>query len=278
MEYFIIGYIVLLALDFLVMRGDISIRKSLSMTLFYIIASMVFGGYIWQIQGMNSASEFLTVFWLEKILSVDNLLVIMMIFSYFGINKDKQHTALLFGIFGAIFFRTVFILSGAWILEKIHWVLYVFAAFLIYTGFKIICGGDDSFDPSKRPMIRFLKNNFGKTGVLIGAIIAIEISDIMFAVDSIPASFGVSQNWFIVLTANLFAILGLRSLYHAVSAGLNMLTGMEKFIGFALILLGFEVCLNHWIEVPAWVTMAMTFTVIIGGFLFSNFSREAKEA
>ncbi len=254
----------LLLLDFLVTRGEeVTVKKSISMTVFYIGAALCFSVFVFQRYGLDVTMEYLTVFALEKMLSMDNLLVIFMIFSYFGISKAEQHKALLLGILGAIVFRMSLILSGVYIVERMTWILYIFAAFLIYSGYKIMTGEEDGYDPEQSKIVSFLKNKFGKSGAFIGAVIAVEVSDIMFAVDSIPAAFSVTQNSFAILTANLFAVLGLRSLYHAIAHGIEMFNGIEKYIGAVLVLVGMSVFSNHFlIHIPETVLMGAVFFVL----------------
>ncbi len=263
-------FIILLLADFAVTNGkEISVRKSLIMTVFYIGTAIMFSMFVYQNHGFDLTMEYLTVFALEKMLSMDNLLVIFMIFGYFGISKIDQHKALLWGILGAVIFRLSIILSGVYIVEKMAWLLYIFAAFLIYSGYKIMTSEDDAYDPNKSALVSFLKNKFGKSGAFIGAIIAVELSDIMFAVDSIPASFSVSQNGFIILTANLFAVLGLRSLYHAVAHGIDLFKGIEKYIGAVLVFVGASVFSNHFgFIIPEFVIMGSVFAILgTGAFL-----------
>lgn len=254
-------FLMLLALDFFVMRGRISARKSLAMTAFYVAAAMAFAVYVWHSRGAESASQFVTIFWLEKLLSVDNLLVISLIFGYFAVPERQQHKALFYGLAGAIVFRGIFIFGGAFILSQLAWLLYGFAAFLIWSGVGLMRGGEDGFKPEDSWIVRWAFSRYSWAPLLC-AIIAIEVSDIMFAVDSIPASFGVSQNSFIIFTANLFAVLGLRSLYHAVNYGLTLLEGVEPWIGAALVALGLEVFAGHFLHIPGWVTMCMTMGII----------------
>lgn len=263
----------MMIVDFIIMRGrDVTVKRSLSMTVFYMAISVLFSGYVYYAHGgIQPASQYLTIYGLEQMLSVDNLLVISLIFSYFGISPKKQHTALLYGIVGALFFRGLFILSGGWLLQKVEWLLFVFAAFLLYSGIQILRGGDSSFDPDQRKLIRFLKKHVGASSTFIAAIIAIELSDIMFAVDSIPASFSVSKDSFVILTANLFAVMGLRSLYHAVAHGISLLDGIEKYIGIVLMFLGAEIFFNRMVfEIPSYVTMAVVFGTLVIGVIFTK--------
>lgn len=256
---------VLLVVDFVMMANrNVTVKRSLWMTAFYVAVSMAFGGYIYYDMGLVAASQYLTVYGLEKMLSVDNLLVISLLFGYFGITANKQHTALIYGIVGAIVMRSVFIMSGELIIEKFQWALYGFAAFLIYTGTNIMTTEGDAFDPSERKLVRWLDKHL--VSCFVAAVVAVELSDVMFAVDSIPASFSVSSDKFIILAANIFAVLGLRSLYHAMQHGLKLFEGMEKYIGFVLVFLGVEVFVGHLYEpIASWKTMFIVFTILALG-------------
>lgn len=273
-EWLIYGaiFLSLLALDFFLTRGkEVSVKRALTMTGFYALVSMSFSVFMYFDKGFEAFSEYVTIYWLEQMLSVDNLLIISLIFGYFAIPKKHQHVALLYGIFGAIFFRVLFIAAGTAIVSTFSWVLYIFAAFLMYTGYKIVTAGDDGgMNPEDKKLIVWLKKRFGQSGAFIGAIIAIELTDIMFAVDSIPASFSISQDAYVILTANLFAVLGLRSLFHAVQAGVTFFEGIEKYIGAVLVLLGLEVFVHHlYHDLPAWVTMGGVFAVLGTGIVVS---------
>jgi tellurite resistance protein TerC len=239
-------------------------KQSLLWTGFWIFLALLFSGYIYATQGLTSTVQYLTIFSLEKMLSMDNLLVIYLIFGYFGItDKRQQHRALTWGIIGAFVFRIGLIASGTYIVQQLTWLLYVFAAFLIYSGYKICFTEDDGYDPNDSKIVSYIKQKAGKTGAFVGCIVAIELSDIMFAVDSIPASFSVSQDMFIILSANLFAIMGPRSLYHAVANGMEMFDGIERYIGIVLALVGASVFVSHlWVHIPETYLMAAVFSIL----------------
>lgn len=227
--------------------------------------------------GPVKTMQFLTVFSLEKLLSMDNLLVIFLIFGYFGIPKEKQAAALTYGLAGAVVFRTSIILSGVYVIEHLSWVLYIFATFLIYSGYKLITQDDEGFSPDESAMVTFLHRRAGKIGLFVSCIIAVELSDIMFAVDSIPASFGVTQNSFIILSANLFAVMGLRSLYHAVSNGIELVEGIEKYIGIVLAMVGANVFISHfWMKIPEMYLMGSVFMVLCSGVVACKRKKEVE--
>lgn len=246
--------------------------KSLLWTGFYIIAAIAFAAMIiYPNFGPEKTMQFITVFSLEKLLSMDNLLVMFMIFKFFSItNPNDQKKALTWGLTGAVVLRTAVIVPGAYVVNHLTPVLYLCAAFLIYSGFSILKSEeDDGFDAADSKIVNWCKNKLG--GTLLAAIVAIEISDIMFAVDSIPASFGVTQDTFIVLTANFFAILGLRSLYFAVSNGLSVMDGIEKYIGAVLVIVGANVFCDHfWIKIPQGYLMGGVFAILCFGFVMCN--------
>lgn len=254
-------------------------KKSLYLTLFWTALAGLFAAFVvYPNLGTVGTMQFVTVFSLEKLLSMDNLLVMYMIFAYFGIKKEQQARALWLGLAGAFLFRTLIISSGAYVVNHLSWVLYGFAAFLLYSGCGMLTEADGDYVPADSKIVMYIKNRFGHLGIFICAIAAVEISDIVFAVDSIPASFGVTQNSFIILTANLFAVLGLRSLYHAVSNGLEVLHGIEKYIGGVLCLVGINVFVTRLlVSVPETYLMIACASVLATGILICN-QKNKKEA
>lgn len=247
-------------------------KQSLIKTGLYILLALFSAVLIHQNMGSVASSQFITIFTLEKLLSMDNLLVIYMIFKYFGIPKADQALALTLGIIGAVVFRVLIILSGTYIIEHFHWILYVFAAFLIYSGAAMLgASEDDQYNPDSSKIVSFIKSKTGTLGVFAGCILAIELSDIMFAVDSIPASFGVSQNAFIILSANILAVMGLRALYHAVANGIEFFKGIEKYIGGILFLIGANVFVsNFWMKIPETYLMGSVFVILATGAIICN--------
>lgn len=217
--------------------------------------------------GSGKATQFLMVFSIEKLLSMDNLLVMFMIFKYFNIAWDKTASALTYGLLGAIVFRSALIVPGAYIIQHLTWLLYAFGSFLIYAGCKMFSGEDGEYNSDESKIVHGLRWTwFPQISQFVCCIIAIEISDIIFAVDSIPASFGITQDPLIVLPANLLAVLGLRSLYHAVSNGLAVLQGMERYIGAILALVGANVFVSRlWVHIPDACLMAAVFSILCIG-------------
>jgi tellurite resistance protein TerC len=259
--------------------------------------------------------EFLAGYLIEKSLSMDNLFVFLMLFSFFGIERKYQHEVLFWGIFGALLLRSIFIFAGAAMVERFEWILGIFGLFLIYTGFKMFGHDEDeSVDPSNNIFVKIFKKFFPVSDKMHGdkffileggrrlatplfiALIVIETTDVAFAVDSIPAVFSVSRDPFIVLTSNIFAILGLRALYFALAAiakyfgylkyglgiilsfvGVKMLLTMDEYVnGFAR-LFGIELNMPH-IEVPTPLSLAIIFGILLLSILFSVVANKQKAA
>lgn len=243
-------------------------KKSLMLTGVYVCAALICAAYIQATMGLVPALQFVTVFTLEKMLSMDNLLVMAMIFKYFGLPHHQRARALTWGLIGAVVFRSALIIPGSYIVQHLTWLLYGFGAFLVYSGYKMVTEDGGDYNPDDSRIVSYLKRRAGPSGVFLGCVLAIELSDIMFAVDSIPASFGVSQDPFIILSANLFAVLGLRALYHAVANGIELLHGIEKYIGAILALVGLNVFINHLVvKIPEVYMLCAVFAILCAGVL-----------
>lgn len=238
--------LVMLALDLGVFHRkthEISVKEALIWTSVWITLAMFFNLFVYYYFDKTTAVEFFTGYVIEKSLSIDNIFVMIMIFSYFKVPKAYQHKVLFWGILGALVMRVVFILSGIELIERFHWLIYIFGGFLIVTGIRMLTAGDAPVMPEKNPLIKIARKLFRFTegfegdrffvrrdGVLWATplslvVIMIEFTDLIFAVDSIPAILSISNDSFIVYTSNVFAILGLRSLYFA-------LAGIEKYFQY----------------------------------------------
>ena len=242
---FFIVVLVLLALDLGVLHKkneEIGVKESFLLSAFYISLGLAFGGWIWFQSGSQAGLEYLTGFVIEKSLAMDNIFVMAMIFGYFSIPRNYQHRVLLYGILGVVILRGIMIGAGAAVVENYHWVLYIFAAFLIFTGIRMLMSTDHSYDVAGNPMLKFLRKRLPITDQLQGekflvrqpdpatgklktfvtplllALVMVELADLVFAVDSIPAIFAITTDPYIVYTSNIFAILGLRALYFALAA------------------------------------------------------------
>ncbi|MFZ2189538.1 MAG: TerC/Alx family metal homeostasis membrane protein [Candidatus Magasanikiibacteriota bacterium] len=235
----------------------IEFKPALYQSLFWIFISLIFGGLIFFFMGKDLAAEFLSAYVTEKMLSVDNLFVIMLIFSYFKLEEKYHHKALFWGILGAIIFRGIFITAGAYIINQFHWVLYIFGVVLIYTAYKILHDKkEEHVDFSHNKIIKFAHKIFPFTNSHHGGkfwlrehgkfyftslfliVFFVEVTDIIFAVDSIPAVFAISQHWFIVFTSNIFAIMGLRALFFLIENILHKFHHLQKGLAFILFFIG----------------------------------------
>lgn len=251
-------------------QHEVSIKEALQMTAVWILVSLVFCGLIYLFYPVDShekALEFLAGYLIEKSLSMDNLFVFLMLFSFFGVERKYQHEVLFWGIFGALVLRSVFIFAGAAMVERFEWVLGLFGLFLLYTGAKMFGHNDEqAADPSQNVIVRLFKRFFPVTDQMAGdkffvrevtadkkgrllatplfiTLLVIETTDVAFAVDSIPAVFSVSRDPFIVLTSNIFAILGLRALYFALAAVAKYFTYLKYGLGIILIFVGVKMLL-----------------------------------
>lgn len=284
-------------------QHEVSVTEALKMTVVWVAVSLVFCAGIYLFYPGDShekAMEFLAGYLIEKSLSMDNLFVFLMLFSFFGIQRKYQHEVLFWGIFGALVLRSIFIFAGTAMITRFEWILGIFGLFLIYTGIKMF-GHQDSeqVDPSKNIFVKLFKKFFPVTDQmhedkffvveqgkhlatpLFIALLVIETTDVAFAVDSIPAVFSVSRDPFIVLTSNIFAILGLRALYFALAAvakyftylkyglgiilsfvGIKMLLTMDKYVNAFGRMIGVNFNMQH-IEVPTTLSLAIIFGVLV---------------
>ena len=270
-------------------QHEVSIREALTMTAVWITVSLVFCAGIYLFYPGDShekAMEFLAGYLIEKSLSMDNLFVFLMLFTFFGIPRKYQHEVLFWGIFGALVLRSVFIFAGAAMVQRFEWILAVFGIFLIYTGIKMFGhDGDEQVDPSKNIFVRVFKRFFPVTDQmhedkffikktrrqgdketgwwlatpLFIALIVIETTDVAFAVDSIPAVFSVSRDPFIVLTSNIFAILGLRALYFALAAIAKYFTYLKYGLGIILSFVGVKMLLEVFWDIKVSTPLSLTF-------------------
>jgi tellurite resistance protein TerC len=290
---------VLLVLDLGVFNRDnheIGMRESLVMSLFYIGLGLAFGAGVWGMLGAEPGMNYFTGFALEKALALDNIFVIALIFAYFAIPPHYQHRVLFWGIVGVIVLRALMIGFGAAVISEFHWVLYLFAAFLIATGVKMLIFADHKPDVAGNPLLAFLRRRFHVTDTLHGdrffarlpvggtgrmalhmtplfvALVMIEIADIIFAVDSVPAIFAVTTDPFIVYTSNIFAILGLRALYFALAAMVERFGYLKYALALVLIFIGgkiFAADVFGLAKLPPAVSLSVTFGLLLGGVVAS---------
>ncbi len=290
---FIALVVALLVLDLgLLNRGDaeIGVAQSLRLSAMYITLGVAFSGFVyWQISA-EATAQYLTAFVVEKTLAMDNVFVIALIFSYFAIPRAYQHRVLFWGILGVIVLRGIMIGLGATLIAQYAWLLYVFAAFLIFTGLKMMFMGDKEHSIGDNPLLRFLRRRMNVTEKLEGsaffvkrdgvryatplflALVLIEIADLVFAVDSVPAVFAITTDPFIVYTSNIFAILGLRALYFALSAILHRFAYLKYALAGLLVFIGSKVFVADFMGLekfpPSW-SLGVTFVILAAGVGFS---------
>ena len=247
----------------------------------WIALAMVFNLGIYFAWGQDKALEFLTGYVIEKSLSVDNLFVFLMIFQYFATPAQYQHRVLFWGILGALILRAVFIATGSALLSNFHWMMYVFGGFLVITGVKMYLQGDEKIEPERNPVVRlferwvpiskaydgqkFFVRREGKTyaTLLMLVLIVVETTDVIFAVDSIPAIFAITQDPFIVYTSNVFAILGLRALYFMLAGVMEMFVYLKVGLSFVLCFVGAKMMLVDIYKIPIGTSLAVIGSVLL---------------
>ena len=296
---FVAVVLALLALDLGVLHKEnreIGIKESLLLSAFYITLGLAFGGFVWLQSGAQAGVEYLTGFVVEKSLAMDNIFVIAMIFGYFAIPRQYQHRVLLWGILGVIVLRGVMIAAGAAVVENYGWVLYLFAAFLVFSGVKMLFSAEETYDVASNPLLKLLRRRLPVTDALHGdrflvrqpdpttgrlrtfvtplllALVLVEFADLVFAVDSIPAIFAITTDPFIVYTSNIFAILGLRALYFALSALIHRFAYLKYALAGVLIFIGSKIFVADMLglaKIPPMISLAVTVAILAAGILGS---------
>ena len=268
------------------------ISESLKLSVFYIGIAMVFGVWVWLQKGPGPGMEYFTGYFIEKALSIDNVFVISMIFGFFAIAPKYQYRALLWGILAVIVLRGLMIAGGAALVAQAYWVMYLFAAFLVFTGVKMLFTGDHDPDIGNNPVIRWIsrhmrvtKQHHGEhffvreadsTGKLVWAVtplflalVVINLADLVFAVDSVPAIFSITTDTFIVYTSNIMAILGLRALYFALAAMVHRFHYLKYALALVLVFIGAKIFVADFImggaKFPPLISLGVTLALIAGG-------------
>ncbi|MBB3860111.1 tellurite resistance protein TerC [Novosphingobium hassiacum] len=273
------------------------IAESLRLTAFYITIALAFGAWVWAEKGADLGMKYYTGFFIEKALSIDNVFVISMIFTFFAIPAKYQYRALLWGIVAVIFLRGGMIAGGAALVEQAYWVLYIFAAFLVFTGIKMFFTSDHDPDIGNNPVVRWISRHMRvtkdlhdqhffvkvpdeKTGKLVNAatplflaLVVINLADLVFAVDSVPAIFAITTDTFVVYTSNIMAILGLRALYFALAAMIDRFAYLKYALAAVLVFIGSKIFVSDFLlggdKFPPVMSLAVTLGLIAGGVLFS---------
>lgn len=284
---FVLG---MLALDLLVFQKrvhEIKPKEALAWSAGWVSLALLFNIGVYHFFGAQRALEFFTGYLIELALSVDNLFVFILIFTTFHVRPAYQHRVLFWGILGAQVMRAVFILLGAAILSAFHWVIFVFGGFLIFTGGKILLGRGTEVHPEKNPVLkifgkivptlpdfyggRFTVKLDGKryATALLPVLLVIEVTDLIFAIDSIPAIFGVTHDPFIVYTSNIFAILGLRALYFLLASAMDRFRYLKIGLGLVLVFVGGKMVLAEWWPIPIEISLAVVVVLLAGSVLAS---------
>jgi len=280
---------------------EMGIGESLRLTAFYIGIALLFGAWVWHAKGGEAGMQYYTGFFIEKALSIDNVFVISLIFTFFAIPAKYQYRALLWGIMAVIVLRGLMIAGGAALVQEAYWVLYIFAAFLVFTGVKMFFTSDHDPDIGNNPAVRWISRHMRVTKELHGqkffvrvpqtingdatgktvraatplllALVVINLADLVFAVDSVPAIFAITTDTFIVYTSNIMAILGLRALYFALAAMINRFAYLKYALASVLVFIGGKIFVADFIlggdKFPPALSLGVTFALIAGGVGYS---------
>ena len=265
----------MLAADLVAHRSAhvVSVREAAAWTAIWVSLGLAFGGVVWWAYGSQAGGEYFAGYLIEKSLAVDNVFVFALIFSYFAVPREYQHRVLFYGVLGALVFRAIFIAGGAVVIEQFAWVLYLFGAFLVFTGWKMFTHRNDEMDPSRNPALRLVRRRVPSTEEYHGqkfwaksagrwvatplftVLVLVETTDIIFAVDSIPAIFAVTQEPFLVFTSNAFAILGLRAMYFLLADLIHRFVYLKAGLAAILVLVGVKMLLLDVWKVPIWLSL-----------------------
>ncbi len=286
-------------------QREIGVRESLILSSVYIALGLTFGAWVWWYLGETAGMQYVTGFVIEKSLAMDNVFVIAMIFTYFSVPRIYQHRVLFWGILGVIVLRAIMIGLGAAIVSEWSWVLYIFAAFLILTGVQMWRNAEKSYDVSSNPVLKFVRRKFNVTDKLHGqrfwvkqphpktgkpvwfmtplflALIMVEVVDVVFAVDSVPAIFAITTDPFIVYTSNIFAILGLRALYFALAALVHRFHYLKYALALLLVFIGSKIFVADLLgidKIPPSFSLTVTFAILAAGIGWSLWKTRAQPA
>jgi tellurite resistance protein TerC len=298
---FAVIILVFLALDlglFHKTAHKISTKSALYQSIFWVLISTLFGYfiYLYDDSGAEGAVQYFSAYLTEYALSVDNIFVILLILKYFRVNEEYYHKILFWGIFGAIVFRAIFIFVGALLISKFTWILYIFGVFLLYSGIRIYFeDGDEKIEPEKNPILKFCRRylpitkEHGSAFVvreegkirftpLFLVIVLIETTDLLFAVDSIPAAFAITRNEFLIYTSNIFAVMGLRAMFFLLAGIIDKFYLLQKGLSIILFFIGAKMLLDIWhIEVNVYLSFTVIIATLILSIIFSVLIPRAAE-
>ncbi len=287
---FIVVVLFLLSLDLGVFHRTahaVKFREALSWSILWILLSLSFGTWVFLHFGKQYGLEFFTGYLIEYALSVDNVFVFILIFSYFGVPAKLHHRVLFWGILGALIMRAIFIVAGAALISAFHWMIYIFGAFLIFTGFKVIRHGDAEVEPDRNPIVRLfqrlvpmssgyetgkfftIQNGKKLATPLTLVLVTVEATDVVFATDSIPAIFGVTSDPFIIYTSNVCAILGLRSLYFLLASVMNRFVYLGTGLGLVLVFIGAKMLSSGVYEINIGLSLSIVALILAGSIILS---------
>ncbi|CAN5607700.1 MAG: TerC family protein [Chloroflexi bacterium] len=274
----------LLALDLLVFHREakpVRMREAGAWVAVWVALGLAFGGWIFLTRGVTSGGEYLAGYLIEYSLSMDNVFVFAVLFAYFGVPAAYQHRLLFWGVLGAIVFRAIFILAGTALLESFSFVIYIFGALLLFTAWRMVAAGTEHVDPSSNPVLRLLRRVIPVTDEyegqkfftrrngklwatpLFAALIVVETSDIMFAIDSVPAILAITTDQFIVFTSNAFAIMGLRSLYFLLAGLIDRFEYLKYGLAALLTFAGLKMLLSDVIHLDVWLSLGIIVSILV---------------
>ncbi len=292
---FAVVVVIMLAIDLLLQGRTMTFKRAAVWSLVWVSLSLLFNAAFWwylsTTQGRavadTQALAFLTGYLIEKALAVDNVFVWLMLFSYFSIPAQMQRRVLIYGVLGAIVLRTVMIFGGSWLVTQFEWLLYLFGAFLLFTGIKMAWSKEDDAALGEKPLVRWLRSHLRMTDELHGerffirqngllyatplilVLILVEFSDVIFAVDSIPAIFAVTTDPFIVLTSNLFAILGLRAMYFMLAGVAERFSLLKYGLALILVFIGVKMMIVDFIHIPIALSLGVVAAILAGTLLIN---------
>lgn len=296
---FFIFILAMLAIDIFLLGGKkahrVSTRESLSWVIVWIALALMFNFLLWRylthsvgsVIANQKAFEFFTGYLIELSLSIDNMFIFIMIFNYFAVPAEYQRRVLLYGVLGAIVMRLTMILLGVLLVSKFHWILYLFGILLVFTGIKMLIFANEKVDLDKNPVLNWMRNHLRVTKTihdeqfvvrinklfyvtpLFLVLILIEVSDLIFALDSIPAIFAITEDPFIIFTSNIFAILGLRALYFLLANITDRFYFLKYGIAIILIFIGFKMLMAYWFKVPIVVALGIVAVILIASISLS---------
>ncbi|MCY7402579.1 MAG: TerC family protein [Nocardioides sp.] len=269
--------LVMLAIDLFAHRTAhvVSVKEAAVWSAIWVTLGLAFGGVVWWAYGAKAGGEYYAGYLIEKSLAIDNVFVFALIFTYFAVPREYQHRVLFYGVLGALVFRAIFIAGGSVLINNFAWILYIFGAFLVYTGWKMFTHRNDDMDPSRNPVLRLVHRYVPSTDEYHGqkfwvkkagkwvatplftVLILVETTDIIFAVDSIPAIFAITQEPFLVFTSNAFAILGLRAMYFLLADLIHRFIYLKAGLAAILVFVGIKMLLLDVYKVPIWLSLTV---------------------